>query len=104
MAAAPPEFGYHAFISYAREDKDWALRLHADLTNRGLDVFLDQRGLLAGREWNEQLTEGIRKSRHAIILWSAHARASDWVLDEIARSRNLARGPADRRLIPVYLD
>src|SRR6266511_542443 len=72
------------FLSYAREDREWALKLHRDLSDRGLSVFLDERIIKAGQGWRKKLTDELLESRDLVVLWSDHAAASDWVKHEAA--------------------
>lgn len=44
------------FISYAHKDgANLALRVHADLTNKGFDVWLDRSRLRAGAVWSREV-------------------------------------------------
>jgi hypothetical protein len=41
-------------LSYAREDSDFAVdRLREDLSNRGLQVWVDVEDILGGANWRE---------------------------------------------------
>jgi hypothetical protein len=74
---------YDAFISYSAKDKDWADKLEADLTKRGLSIFRDTTRVKAGIDWDKALQGALRDSRHLIVLWSDNARDSNWVQSEI---------------------
>ncbi|MCP4106793.1 MAG: TIR domain-containing protein [Desulfobacteraceae bacterium] len=39
------------FISYAREDQDAAKRIYRDLTDKGIDAWLDCEKLRVGQNW-----------------------------------------------------
>jgi hypothetical protein len=73
---------YDVFISYSSNDRAWALKLAESL--KAFDVFLDQRELEAGKPWNTQLQQSIQASKHLLVLWSDHAKASTWVWREIS--------------------
>ena len=104
-------FTNDAFISYSSEDRSWAQRVAQDLAAKGLTVFVDKPGLVAGADWDEQLHSQLRDSQHLVVLWSGHARDSDWVNNEFTTFRSLIRpiareGPPGtaRHIIPIYLE
>jgi hypothetical protein len=88
---------YDAFISYSRKDVDWAVRLEQGLKARGLQVFRDEERLKAGEEWESQLQGAISESRHLLVLWSDHARESDWVYEERSWFDSDIKGSTEKR-------
>jgi hypothetical protein len=97
-------FTYRAFVSYTSEDYAWAERLHHELESRQLKVFLDQKRLTPGIEWDNELQEAIESSQHLIVLVSALTRGSDWVPMEIGKFQAQVRDTFERRVIPVSLE
>jgi hypothetical protein len=95
--------GYEMFISYSSSDRVWAEKLEADLRSRGVDCFLDRKRLTGGSKWQPQLLDALVESRHFIVLWSANARESDWVLEELTRFKShidpTGTGPVKGRLL-----
>lgn len=72
--------GIRLFLSYGRRDAaQLADRLRGDLENLGYEVWQDTREIRAGREWEEQIVDGLRSTQVVIALLSPHAvrRASD---------------------------
>lgn len=68
------------FLSYGRRDAaELANRLRGDLEKLGYEVWQDTREIRAGREWEEQIADGLRSTQVVIALLSPHAvrRASD---------------------------
>ncbi len=68
------------FLSYGRRDAaGLANRLRIDLEKLGYEVWQDTREIRAGREWEEQIVDGLRSTQVVIALLSPHAvrRASD---------------------------
>ena len=59
-----------AFISYAHEDQESALRLHRDLTRLGIDAWIDAERLLPGQNWKVAIDDAIRKTDFFIALLS----------------------------------
>jgi hypothetical protein len=84
--SAQQEFKYEVFISYSRKDAGWAQKLYDDLLARRVlkanQIFFDRQRLQAGDKWEMGLLDALVNSRHIIILWSNHARESDWVIQE----------------------
>lgn len=75
------------FISYAREDARAAQRLAAALEAHGWSVFWDRR-IPTGRRFDDYIAEQIGDARCVIVLWSAAAIASEWVVEEAAEGRH----------------
>lgn len=68
------------FLSYGRKDAaGLADRLRTDLEKLGYQVWQDTREIRAGREWEEQIVDGLRSTQVVIALLSPHAvrRAAD---------------------------
>lgn len=68
------------FLSYGRRDAaELANRLNVDLEALGYEVWRDTREIRAGKEWEEQISDGLRSTQVVIALLSPHAvrRASD---------------------------
>ena len=63
---------FQVFISYAREDEKYALRLYNDLKNSGLPIepWWDK-SLMAGDNWRLQISENIKKSAFIVALFSS---------------------------------
>jgi formylglycine-generating enzyme required for sulfatase activity len=67
------------FISYAREDKEHALRLESDLRNRGVKAFRDERSIEPDESFVQKIQQAINQSTIVAILWSERADNSRWV-------------------------
>ena len=50
------------FISYAREDLEFARRLYKHLLNFGLKPWLDKESLLPGERWKPAIKNAIQKT------------------------------------------
>lgn len=88
------------FLSYGSTDRTGARKLHAaleqQLGTQDFTFFFDQQSLRAGDRWEGEILEALRNCAHMVVLWSAHAKASDWVTRE--RGHFDARIHADPRL------
>jgi hypothetical protein len=100
------KYAHEVFISYANQDRAWAERLAEELKRRGITYFLDRESLRAGTDWKTKILEALSGSQHLVVLWSKHAKQSDWVINERTRfdMRPRAEGGPPERLIFVLLD
>jgi TIR domain len=100
---------HDVFISYSRSDADWARKLEDALAREGLRVFLDEKRLQAGVNWEDALDGALLTSRNLVVLWSDSAAQSHWVSREVETFRSLRRlggsqaAGSDRRVIFVNL-
>lgn len=85
-----------AFISYSRRNKIFAERLARDLSDAGLDVWIDFRQIQGGELWREEIYKGIDQSDFLIACLSPAAVQSEWVAREILLARE-----HNKLIIPV---
>lgn len=101
---------YDAFISYSRRDKTFAAMLEKalnayvpprglELPSRHLEAFRDESDL-TGVEYHEAIQTHLERASKLIVICSPHARASEYVGEEIRRFVE-AKGAAN--VIPVLL-
>ncbi len=77
-SATPPR----VFVSYARPDEAFVLRLVNRLLRDGIDVWLDRYRLEPGRSWARQIGEALDRSAIMLLVFSPAALASENVDDE----------------------
>jgi len=108
--ATAPSYTHDAFISYSRQNEEFAQALQRALENfkppkdlkapqRYLDVFRDKDDFNAG-EYFENLEKNLKLSDKLIVICSPEARASDFVNDEI---RRFAQIRGKDHIIPILL-
>jgi hypothetical protein len=85
------------FISYKREDRPFAERLSVVLEQLGFEVWWDF-DLLSGDRYRKVIRAVIDQAKVAIVLWSARAVESDFVLDEAEYAKTQGK------LCPVRID
>jgi hypothetical protein len=73
-----------AFISYSREDSDFALRLARDLKAAGAPVWLDQLDIHPGRPWDNAIEDALLASQQMLVILSPTSVRSENVRDEIS--------------------
>jgi len=101
-------FAYDVFISYGSEDRPYALRLSESLKLLVpvYSSFFDAASLRAGDDWEDRIQRALESSRHLVVLWSDHAKHSDWVSRELYTFYTTAKPKTNttRRLIFVNLE
>ncbi len=85
------------FLSYSRTDQVQARMLAQGLEAAGLQVWWDTL-IEGGAAFAKTIESALTASDAVIVLWSRHSVASDWVLDEAARGRDL------KKLVPLSID
>ena len=97
----------HIFISYAREDEAIASKLADILTAIGYNVWIDQKRLRPGFQWEPAIGKAIDRAYGALFLASGHSLSKEsYVREELAllleRQKTVSADAAF--LIPVRLD
>ena len=92
---------FDVYLSHSTKDRAWAEALARELSRRGVKVF-GPRNL----ESNSYPFEGLESSQSLVVLWSHHARDSDWVKGSIGRYFDLHQQPRLGRFpfLQVWLD
>lgn len=78
-----PASNSQIFISYAREDSEFALKLATDLRREGANLWLDTLDIKAGRRWDRAVQEALTACPCMLVILSPAAVSSDNVLDEV---------------------
>src|SRR5215470_15138546 len=74
---------YHTFISYSREDGEFALKIATDLRAAGVNVWLDQLDIPPGARWDRAIEDALQTSGRILVILSPHSAGSENVQDEI---------------------
>lgn len=69
------------FLSYAQEDVERVRQIAQALSAAGWDVWWD-RTLAPGVRFRSEIAKQLNAAKCVVVLWSAQAVESDWVLDE----------------------
>ena len=88
----------NVFISYSSKDIEFVRALNAVLLGSGIRPFFAEYDLAPGQEL-DALHDAIQQAHMLVVVWSEHARASDWVAQEVG----MAMG-AGKLVLPVVLD
>lgn len=112
---------YFAFISYKREDEEWAIWFHHELENYHLPISLNGRAdlptefrpvfrdideLKAGN-LPEQIYNALASSAHLVVICSPNSAKSEWVNKEIKDFINIGKTKGIdnvRKIFPFIVD
>jgi hypothetical protein len=84
------------FLSHSSVDKDFARKLTADLQRHGVEVWIDEAGLLPGDEWRDRLDGAIASVDYVLVVVSPTSVRAKWVRYELQQARRLGI-----RMVPV---
>ena len=73
-----------AFLSYAREDAEFVLRLAKDLREGGAGVWMDQLDIAPGQRWDRAVEDALAKCLEVVVILSPAAVESTNVMDEVS--------------------
>jgi hypothetical protein len=73
-----------AFLSYAREDAQFVLRLAKDLRAGGAGVWIDQLDITPGQRWDRAVEDALAKCPELLVILSPAAVESTNVMDEVS--------------------
>jgi hypothetical protein len=90
--------GFKVFISYSTRDLTRAAQVKQLLEAAGAQVFVAEYSLAPGSDLAGGITAAIRACDLFVLLWSHHARNSEWVPQEIG----IAKG-CNKPVIPIVL-
>src|SRR6266516_3423252 len=74
----------HIFISYKHEDSDFAEVLINKLEKAGFKTWVDSDQLHIGEDWRTGIDEAIKNAFALIVIMSPEAKASEYVVYELA--------------------
>lgn len=97
-------FKYDVFISHSSMDKPIVRELAARLKSDGLRVWLDEWEIKPGDMIGLRVDEGLEQSRTLLLVMSANASRSEWVVFESQTIRFSDPTNRQRRFIPLRLD
>lgn len=73
-----------AFVSYSREDSEFALRLAKDLKAKGSKVWMDKLDLRPGQRWEREVETALNNCSRMLVILSPASVGSSNVLAEAA--------------------
>ncbi|XP_070662431.1 disease resistance protein RPV1-like [Malus domestica] len=96
-------WNYDVFLSFSGIDtrNGFTGHLHAALTDRGYQAYIDEDDLERGEEIKEELFRAIEEARISIIVFSKSYADSSWCLDELVKIME-CRYKLGRRVLPIF--
>ena len=74
---------HKAFICHSSSDKSFVRRLVADLGQRAIDVWFDEKEILVGDRTREKIEHGLSASDYLVVILSPESINSLWVTVEL---------------------
>ncbi|KAI9383529.1 hypothetical protein POPTR_013G098550v4 [Populus trichocarpa] len=102
---SPPQWKYDVFLSFRGKDtrNNFTSHLYSNLEQRGIDVYLDDRGLERGKTIEPALWQAIEDSRFSIVVFSRDYASSPWCLDELVKIVQCMK-EMGHTVLPVFYD
>ncbi|CAN6699490.1 unnamed protein product [Malus baccata var. baccata] len=96
-------WNYDVFLSFSGVDtrNGFTGHLHAALTDRGYQAYIDEDDLERGEEIKEELFRAIEEARISIIVFSKSYADSSWCLDELVKIME-CKYKLGRRVLPIF--
>jgi len=88
---------HHIFISYAHKNGEIAASLASQLDDLGLKVFLAERNLNAGEDWEPTVRVALKNSKIVLCLITPESKTSGWVHAEAGAAWVL-----EKPILPVF--
>ena len=95
------------FLSYAREDLKTAQKIFKDLTDKGVNVWLDENELLPGENWKYAIRQAISESKYFMAVLSSNSVSKiGYVQNELEIAMNILKQYPKNKIfiIPVLID
>ncbi|TQE04837.1 hypothetical protein C1H46_009551 [Malus baccata] len=96
-------WNYDVFLSFSGVDtrNGFTGHLHAALTDRGYQAYIDENDLERGEEIQKELEQAIEKSKIYIIVFSERYADSSWCLNELVKIME-CRDKLGRHVLPIF--
>jgi hypothetical protein len=93
---APPAGNPRTFISYAREDSEFALKLATDLRAAGADIWLDRFDITVGDPWPQAIDKALDECGQFLVILTRASTGSQNVMAELNSAVD-----EGKRILPV---
>ena len=95
------------FISYAKEDQNFAEKLYSDLKDQGFNLWMDKNNLVPGQNWKIEISKAINESTFFLALISSNSISkAGFTQKELKQAIDIldAYPKSDIFIIPVRID
>jgi hypothetical protein len=90
---------FKVFVSYSTLDLKNVERLQQSLAGTGVEVFVAEDSVRPSESLPDRLSQAIAACDMFVVLWSANAKASGWVSQEIGKAHSLGKP-----ILPLVLE
>lgn len=90
---------FKVFISYSTHDLKNVTELQQSLVGTGVEVFVAEHSVTPSQHLSENISSAISACDLFVLLWSANAKASEWVPQEIGKAHSL-----QKTILPLVLE
>lgn len=87
------------FISYSRQDMEFAKKLVHFLEEKGHQIWMDKKRILGGANYVKEIANGIGKADIFLPLFSKESIGSKWVEREVYYAES-----KDKKIVPILVD
>lgn len=94
---------YSCFISYSKQDEEFARRLYSRMRDAKLRVWFAPEEMQGGRKLYEQIERAIQLHDRLLLVLSESSMQSEWVMTEIQRARETEIKEGRRKLFPITI-
>jgi hypothetical protein len=101
MPMSDSPFIYDVFLCHNKAQKDWTLKLALQLEDKGIKCWLDEWHLRGGTIGTFGMEQGIKESRHVLLVLSPEFLLSEWTSYETEIALVISPSNRDRKVIPV---
>jgi len=88
----------HIFISYSKQNKEYARKLTDNLLSLGFDVWIDDQ-IEPSEEWFKRIVKGVRECAAFLVIMTPESGASRWVEREVMLADEL-----QKPMFPILLN
>jgi len=89
---------FKVFVSYSTHDLKNVAELQQSLIGTGVEVFVAEHSVRPSEHLSEKISSAIAACDLFVLLWSANAKASEWVSQEIGKAHSL-----NKKILPLVL-
>jgi hypothetical protein len=86
------------FISYSRNNQDFALELANELRGSGFNIWFDLLDIPTGSRWDDEIERALEQCEIFMVILTPSSTISDNVKDEIGYAID-----SDKRILPILL-
>jgi hypothetical protein len=95
---------YSCFLSYSAQDTGFVRKLVSDLSNAGVDCWLDTKDISAGAPIEREIRRGLSRQDKLLLVLSQSSARSRWVESELRLALSLERERGSEVIFPLRLD